>query len=180
MKTAIYIEDGMVQLVVTPETEFEKNSLSSLRDKPLDAQLFAGAFYDCRGGWVRQTAYQERLQYFDNTPRDESLILVARESEPQPTHDEIPDPMRGVRGENIMITEARALGEDTTGLCTVREFAEILTNDDVGNYLGEPNHHFPLGAPKGEMTFTHKGKRYTVEMRVVQCENVPSTTGLSP
>jgi hypothetical protein len=83
MKTAIYIEDGLVQLVITPESEFEKNALSTLRDKPLDAQLFAGSFYDCRGGWVRQTALRESpVSSFRNAERsDESLILVAREGE---------------------------------------------------------------------------------------------------
>lgn len=31
MKTAIYIEDGTVQLVLTPENDFEKNALRSLQ-----------------------------------------------------------------------------------------------------------------------------------------------------
>jgi hypothetical protein len=84
MKTAIYIEDGVVQLVITPETEFEKNALTTFRDKPLNAKLFPGTFYDCRGGWVRQSAYQERGMYdpYDSR-KDESLILVAREKPPQ-------------------------------------------------------------------------------------------------
>ena len=50
MKTAIYIEDGVVQLVITPEGEFEKNALKSFENKPMEAKVFAGAFYDCRGG----------------------------------------------------------------------------------------------------------------------------------
>lgn len=86
MKTAIYIEDGTVQLVITPETEFEKNALTTFRDKPLDAKLFAGAFYDCRGGWVMQTAYRESggMYGFERNHRDDSLILVARERQPEP------------------------------------------------------------------------------------------------
>ena len=78
MKTAIYIEDGTVQLVITPETEFEKNALSTFRDKPLDAKLFAGSFYDCRGGWVMQSAYYPSAGYYGENHRDSSLILVAR------------------------------------------------------------------------------------------------------
>lgn len=74
MKTAIYIEDGVVQLVITPETEFEKNALSSLRNKPLEAQLFSGSFYDCRGGWIRQTAYSRPGPYSVDRD-DQSLIL---------------------------------------------------------------------------------------------------------
>lgn len=76
MKTAIYIEDGVVQLVITPETEFEKNALTTFQDKPLDAKLFSGSFYDCRGGWVRQKAYYSG---YPGAQDDQSLILVARQ-----------------------------------------------------------------------------------------------------
>lgn len=73
MKTAIYIEDGTVQLVITPESEFEKNALTTFRDKPMDVKLFAGQFYDCRGGWVRQKEFYP--QHWDRHRGDESLII---------------------------------------------------------------------------------------------------------
>lgn len=64
MKTSIYIENGAVQLVITPETDFEKSAIDLLIPNRaggdrLDvvAQVFRGSFYDCRGGWVRQSAY---------------------------------------------------------------------------------------------------------------------------
>jgi hypothetical protein len=79
MKTAIYIEDGVVQLVLTPENEFEKNAMSGFTDKNLEAQIFSGGFYDCRGGWVRQTAHQPRDPYSamhrTYQPEDQSIIL---------------------------------------------------------------------------------------------------------
>lgn len=84
MKTAIYIEDGMVQLVITPETEFEKNALSSFEAKPLEAKIFVGSFYDCRGGWVRQQLQRPSGDCAHNRPdtEDRSLILrVATEDE---------------------------------------------------------------------------------------------------
>lgn len=83
MKTAIYIEDGVVQLVITPESKFEQNALSSFREKPLEAQIFAGSFYDCRGGWIMQTAYREQSQHYslrDRNHKDDSLILKIAES----------------------------------------------------------------------------------------------------
>ncbi len=52
MRTAIYIEHGLTQVVLTPETEFEKNCLGSI---PENAQikLLNGGFSECRGGWIR-------------------------------------------------------------------------------------------------------------------------------
>lgn len=83
MKTAIYIEDRTVQLVITPESEFEKNALASFRDKPMAAEIFTGAFYDCRGGWIRHKEfYPDRQGYGSNdTFHEQSLIL--RHSEPK-------------------------------------------------------------------------------------------------
>lgn len=76
MKTAIYIEDGVVQLVITPETEFEKNALKSFNEKPLEAKIFSGAFYDCRGGWTRQTRFINGSMYGNDwDSNDVSLIL---------------------------------------------------------------------------------------------------------
>jgi hypothetical protein len=75
VKTAIYIEDGTVQLVITPETEFEKNSLSTFTDSPLDAKVFSGSFYDCRGGWVRQAGYYPTYSVHGGDANDKSLIL---------------------------------------------------------------------------------------------------------
>lgn len=82
MKTAIYIEDGVVQLVITPETDFEKNALTSFRDRPLDATLYEGSFYDCRGGWTRQSEYYGSA-YGSGNSSDRSLILRIAEPKPE-------------------------------------------------------------------------------------------------
>ncbi len=82
MKTAIYIEDGTVQLVITPESDFEKAALRSFETRPLEAKVFAGSFFDCRGGWVRQAGYfNNRMFSQSNDNNDRSLIL--RMSEPK-------------------------------------------------------------------------------------------------
>jgi len=75
MKTAIYIEDGVVQLVITPESEFEKNALASFNKEPISAQIFSGAFYDCRGGWARQTRFSSAGLYGTEGSEDRSLII---------------------------------------------------------------------------------------------------------
>lgn len=89
MKTAIYIEDGVVQLVITPESKFEKNSLTGFMDKPLDAKMFSGSFYDCRGGWIRQNDYSPRNFIGGRENEDKSLILTIRDESPE-EHKEKP------------------------------------------------------------------------------------------
>lgn len=75
MKTAIYIEDGTVQLVITPESDFEKDAMRTFGDGQLDAKMFRGSFYDCRGGWVRQSQYNAHLHDLSCDREDRSLIL---------------------------------------------------------------------------------------------------------
>ena len=82
MKTAIYIEDGTIQLVITPETDFEKNALSTFQNHELDAEIYSGSFYDCRGGWVRQADYYQsgHLDPMGNN-NDKSLIMRIKTNE---------------------------------------------------------------------------------------------------
>ncbi len=80
MKTAIYIEDGTVQLVLTPESEYEKGALKTFENKPLNAQIFVGSFYDCRGGWVRQKHFSR--QNFNPMLDTDDRSLILRMSNP--------------------------------------------------------------------------------------------------
>ena len=75
MKTAIYIEDGTVQLVITPESDFEKDAMRSFGDGQVEAKMFRGSFYDCRGGWVRQSEYNAHVYDLSAHNGDHSLIL---------------------------------------------------------------------------------------------------------
>ena len=75
MKTAIYIEDGVVQLVITPESEFEKNALTTIQNHPVEVEVFSGSFYDCRGGWVRQTRFNDQSTFGISDSNDKSIIL---------------------------------------------------------------------------------------------------------
>ena len=82
MKTAIYIEDGVTQLVLTPETEYEKGIVNGFGDKLSRVKVFEGQFYDCRGGWVRQSAYYpDRVSYGSWDRADSSLIMRLDSSE---------------------------------------------------------------------------------------------------
>lgn len=53
MKIAFYTEDGLDQIVLTPETSHEKAMLGKLHSGGLDLSIHRGEFYACRGGWVR-------------------------------------------------------------------------------------------------------------------------------
>ena len=65
MKTAIYIEDGRTQLVLTPETDFEKGTVGRIDEGGRTVKIYTGGFYTCQGGWTAQ-----RREY------GESLIIV--------------------------------------------------------------------------------------------------------
>lgn len=81
MKTAIYIEDGVVQLVLTPSNEFERNALRSFEGEGRPhAEIFHGEFYDCRGGWVRQQEVPLCGDFGRTLTESRSLIIRAQSS----------------------------------------------------------------------------------------------------
>ena len=53
MKTAVFIEDGVTQLILTPETELEQKVVSTVKDGHREAAVYTGDFYKCQGGWTR-------------------------------------------------------------------------------------------------------------------------------
>ncbi len=55
MKIALYIEDGLEQVVLTPESDTEKGILRKLHDGTREFSIKEGSFYQTRGGWVRQS-----------------------------------------------------------------------------------------------------------------------------
>jgi hypothetical protein len=72
LKTAIYIEDGDVQLVLTPQSEWETNALKSFGDD-MDVRVMRGTFYNCAGGWHRHTS-----SYGANEDERSLIIRVKR------------------------------------------------------------------------------------------------------
>ncbi len=79
MKTAIYIEEGTTQIVLTPDSDFEKDIIRRFAGKTANVQVMIGSFYDCRGGWIRQKDFlsgekEERSLIFrvDDTPKESS------------------------------------------------------------------------------------------------------------
>lgn len=52
MKTAIYVQDGRAQVVLTPESEWEKRVLADFT-AGRELTIARGSFYECLGGWIR-------------------------------------------------------------------------------------------------------------------------------
>lgn len=53
MKTAFYIEDGVEQIVLTPQSEWEKSVLQLIHAGDRNMSIKQGEFYACQGGWSR-------------------------------------------------------------------------------------------------------------------------------
>lgn len=70
MKTAIYVENGITQLVLTPENPWEEDitaKIGGLKSQT-SVKIFRGSFYNCQGGWIRQ-----------GTTENSSLIVILTE-----------------------------------------------------------------------------------------------------
>ncbi len=61
MRTSIWIENGMTQLVLTPENDWEKNVTGTIATGQLNSSIYKGCFYECAGGWVRQGTTENSL-----------------------------------------------------------------------------------------------------------------------
>jgi hypothetical protein len=68
VKIALYIEDGLEQIVLSAQTKSEQSILDKLHDGDRSLSIKKGGFYECQGGWVRHGTYDP----------DHSTILVLR------------------------------------------------------------------------------------------------------
>lgn len=72
MKIALYIEDGLEQIVLTPDSATEKAILDKIHDGSRALAIRRGAFYGCRGGWTRWKQGGAYNAFVD----DESTMIV--------------------------------------------------------------------------------------------------------
>lgn len=88
MKIAFYAEDGLEQLVLTPETQSERALLALLRDETRTIEIKQGSFFETNGGWLRHTR-----------DGDNSTMLVMRRKEPEVIDE---DSSIGIRERDIV------------------------------------------------------------------------------
>lgn len=80
MKTAIYIEDGRQQVVLTPETKTEEAVCEALEKRVAQLNIYRGEFYACQGGWTRQREINTSSLY-GMPGKPDSLIIVLDDAE---------------------------------------------------------------------------------------------------
>lgn len=71
MRTAIYLEDGLLQVVLSPENAHERQCLALLHQHEKQIVVKQGAFYECRAGYVRM----------NDSPKPEDTMLVIRNAD---------------------------------------------------------------------------------------------------
>jgi hypothetical protein len=76
MKIALYIEDGLEQIVLTPESDTEKGIVGKLHDGSREMSIYRGEFYACQGGWTRH----RQFLHGGGEDRGASTIIVLRET----------------------------------------------------------------------------------------------------
>lgn len=78
MKIALYIENGLEQIVLTPETKTETNILGKLHDSSRTMELKRGSFYHCQGGWMRHArqSYSDGVMFPSESRDDDSTMIV--------------------------------------------------------------------------------------------------------
>ena len=91
VKTALYVEDGVVQIVLTPEKDAEKGVLAILQDE-LKVTVYRGSFYSCQGGWVRQGDFPPQGCWnYEDKLDDKSLIIVVKNAKPEQVEQVVTD-----------------------------------------------------------------------------------------
>lgn len=83
VKIALFIPEGVTQLVLTPETEHEKAVLNLLREHRGNVQWFSGEFYACQGGWWRQDPYRGEKDLILRLDAKQPEVIASLSSDPQ-------------------------------------------------------------------------------------------------
>ena len=76
MRSAIFIEDGVTQVVLTPENETDRSVVSQIEEAAKQGALAVhrGTFYQCQGGW---TIYEHGGWMDSRTPPSSLMLRVA-------------------------------------------------------------------------------------------------------
>jgi len=76
MKTAVYFEDGIAQIVLTPTNKFERQLIKNLQYGPMETSATHGEFYLNRGGYMMNDMASPTSPNYEQ----KSLIIVIEPS----------------------------------------------------------------------------------------------------
>ncbi len=74
MKLAFYSDSGTTQVVITPETDWEKSVLAKIPEDG-NFNMYRGSFYECRGGWIRQQSGYSGSFTGDYEAKDDASLI---------------------------------------------------------------------------------------------------------
>lgn len=74
MKSALYIENNISQIILTPENDIEKQILLLIENRKVDSTLKIGSFGKCQGGWTRY--YHHTYGKFSDSDIDSLMIVM--------------------------------------------------------------------------------------------------------
>lgn len=80
MKTALWMVDGVTQVVLSPETDWERTALAQIQSGTLT--VLSGKFFECRGGYWRGEPTHTGM-FGDNAPREDTILRVDRAPSPE-------------------------------------------------------------------------------------------------
>lgn len=76
MRTTIVQQDGITQVVLTPETDIERLALNLVNHDGIETVVKVGNFSECHGNWIRQ--YPFDVFDYDEKDKIDSVMLVLR------------------------------------------------------------------------------------------------------
>ena len=86
MRDALYLQDGLEQIVLTPESDTEKSILGKLHDGDRVLSIKRGSFFKCQGGWMRHGIHS-RGMYGNDENDDSTMLVLDRVEQPAPGGD---------------------------------------------------------------------------------------------
>lgn len=82
MKTALFIEDWIKQIVLTPESDHEKKILNLFHEKWYEYHINNGNFYECRWWYIRWSLwYQNNINWWYDRSDSDSTFIVFRKKD---------------------------------------------------------------------------------------------------
>jgi hypothetical protein len=79
MRISTFMKENRIQIVLTPESEYEQKTLEYLHDAKWVSSIYKGQFTDVRGGWTMYSPEGYRGKDNDST----IIVIDKKVEEPQ-------------------------------------------------------------------------------------------------